>query len=149
MNRATKGKVTRLVRLMGLGLVMALLGAGSAAAKNGRDFAGIYHITNVTDAGDSYSFTFKARVMNYSGAGIKDAFVILRGSDLPRQDYAVFSGVNMADHQHATVSGTATVPKREYDRWQRGAHPVLMIQYKDSNGDTHEKRVELARRPVE
>ena len=51
--------------------------------KNGRDFAGTYSTSDVSQSGDNYTLTFSAKVFNYSGEDISNATIRLVDSMLP------------------------------------------------------------------
>lgn len=119
-----------------------------AAGANGRDFAGFYQVSDVTQQGDSYQLTFKARIFNYSGADVTGATIKLMDRIDPRHNYATFSGISIASGESAVVSSSATVPSREYRAWQQGAPPRLLVQFTDSQGKNRLAPVELAQGPV-
>ena len=129
-------------------LLMGLLVTARVTAKEARDFAGTYYVSQTTRQGEAYSLVFKARVSNFSHANVAGGQLILRASDGRGSVYAVFPGVSISDHKQAAISTTVTVPRHEYELWQRGAPPRLYIQFKDSAGNTRERRVELLRRAI-
>lgn len=119
------------------GLVIPLL------AINGRDFAGTYSTSNVSQSGDNYTLTFSAKVFNYSGEDVSNATISLVDSMLPNQTYATFQGISITSNDSATVSTSVTIPSREYQAWQQGAPPSLTVQFTDLNGNNRLEPVEL------
>jgi hypothetical protein len=53
------------------------------------------------------------------------------------------TGVKIAYHKTAVLSGSFTVPLREYQQWQRGALPNLVISYTNPAGQQIHDHVEL------
>lgn len=130
--------------LAGLFLSFAAL----APAKDGRDFAGFYELTDVSELGDDYQLTFTARVFNYSDADVNNASLFLQDASEPGKTYATFTGVYMHDRENVRLSSLVTVPRREYKSWLQGRSPALEIQFTDPSGKTVRRRVELMQMPV-
>lgn len=129
---------------LGLLAGLLLISAATVWSENGRDFAGFYQLTNVVQAGDSYQFTFTARVFNYSGADVSNASLNLNDSNDPTATYATFTNVSIAANNSAAVTASVTVPSREYNLWQQGGSPNLAITFSDANAQDHLERVELS-----
>lgn len=123
-------------------LLLALV-AIPVLAVNGRDFAGTYSTSNVSQSGDNYTLTFSATVFNYSGEDVSNATVTLVDSALPNQTYATFQGISITSNSSATVSASVTIPSREYLGWQQGAPPQLLVQFTDLSGNNRLEPVEL------
>lgn len=130
--------------LVGLFLLCAPL----APAKNGRDFAGFYELTDVSELGDGYQLTFTVRVFNYSDADVNNASLFLQDASEPGKTYAAFTGVYMHDRENVRLSSLVTVPRREYESWRQGRSPALEIQFTETGGKTVRRRVELLQMPV-
>ncbi len=143
--RLTRG----LLRALVLVCLLASLFALRLAGVNGRDFAGFYQVSNVTEQGDAWRLTFKARVFNYSGADISGATIRLTDPFDPRRSYAAFAGISIASNESTVVSSSVTIPGREYRAWQQGTPPHLIVQYADGQGHRRLAPVELSQRPVE
>lgn len=127
--------------------VLALFFVGNTSAKDGRDFAGSYEVTELTDLGDQVRAHFAARVFNYSDADVVGATILLEGSDLARASYASFPYQTIRDRESVRVEAWVTIPKTEYESWQQGARPGLLVEFKAGN-ETQRRPVELARGPV-
>ncbi len=119
------------------------------SAAGGRDFAGAYELSNITDLGDSMSLTFATRVFNYSDADVYGATVALDDSTRANQNYCSFSSVSIPDRGSIRLQCSITIPRREYDSWQNGAKPNLHIDVPNADGTTLRRMVELTQRPVE
>jgi hypothetical protein len=118
------------------------------AAKDGRDFAGSYDLTNVEQQGGTYQFTFRVRVFNYSDGEVTNATLFLQDSVQPGKTYAVFAGISLADRESVTLKRSITVPQREFESWRRGLPPRLEAQYRDAEGKSVRRKVELVRMPL-
>jgi len=123
---------------------LLLLVAPAVPAKDGRDFAGFYKLGEITDLGDQVTVPLTLRVFNYSGADVIGAQIILEDR-LLGEDLGSFAAiVDLRDRESARVSDTYTVPRREYEQWQEGAHPRLRLEFTDAAGTTQRAAVELA-----
>jgi hypothetical protein len=131
-----------------LACLLATLFALRLSGANGRDFAGFYQTSNVTQQGDSYQLTFKARVFNYSGADITGATFLLMRADQLGPAYATFPGISITKNQSTVVSSSIALSSRDYQAWQKGAPPRLFVQFTDSQGQNRREPVQLAWGPV-
>jgi len=125
-----------------IGLLLMLVGPAGGDA--GRDFAGWYQISGVTDLGGSFQLTLTTRVFNYSGADVSGATVKLEEGIMPGQAYGTFAGVSIPNRGSVKLQGTFTVPGSEYQRWQAGGAPSLWIEYLDGGGNTIRRGIEMA-----
>jgi hypothetical protein len=146
-----QGLLARLSVLLCVAVIFAfvLLPFSPVRATDGRDFAGFYEVTNVTDLGDTVRLTLTVRVYNYSDADVSGATVTLQDPSLVGNDYGSYPGtVSIADRESARLSAEFTISRAEYDRWQEGATPSLRIDYTDSAGNAIRRMIELAQMPV-
>jgi hypothetical protein len=132
-------------------LTASALTSVTAMAKDGRDFAGNYSLTNVTEKGEQVEVTLGLLLFNYTGADLRGAAVTVRpfrpepsgprveGSFAPIQLWR--SGRDVVLHQQLTVS------KDEFQGWSRSTPPIILITYNDGAG-RHQRPVQLSRRPV-
>ena len=135
---------TRRITLSLAGILLPALLSTPVLANNGRDFAGTYTVSNASPSGNNYTLTFSAQVFNYSGADVSQATLTLEDSLLPGQSYAVFQSISITNNDSATVSSFITIPAREYQGWQNGMPPLLVVQFTDASGNNHLERVELS-----
>jgi hypothetical protein len=128
-------------------LLICLLGAALAPAKDGRDFAGFYEVSNVTDLGEEVSLTLTVRIFNYSGGDVEGAIAVL--SDAGKEDdaWGEYAGVSVAENQSTRLSADFTVSRQEYERWLSGSTPALRIEYQQP-GNAVRRMVELTALPV-
>jgi hypothetical protein len=141
-------KIRRVTLSVAACLLMALLTI-PVLPKNGRDFAGTYNTSDVSKSVDNYTLTFSAKVFNYSGADVSNATISLVDSMLPNQTYAVFQGISISSNGNATVWSSVTIPAREYQNWQQGGSPRLVVQFIDLNGNNRLEAVELTKEVVQ
>lgn len=129
---------------IGVPAFLALFLTLFALAKDGRDFAGFYAVSNVTDLGEEVRVTLTVRVWNFSDADVTDATITLEDYALPNATYGSFTHVSIRDRESARLASDFTAPKREYERWENGGTPRMRVAYKDAAGKTVERMIELA-----
>ncbi len=128
---------------------LILLAVSTAAAKDGRDFAGFYEVSEVVEFVEEFQVTLTVRVFNYSGTEVDDATIMLEDSFLPGEPYGSFiTPVYFQDRASVRLSDRFTIPRREYEGWQEGRTPRLTIEFMDANGNTIRRPIELAQMPL-
>ena len=128
----------------GILVCLILLALGTAAAKDGRDFAGFYQVSEVVEFVEEFQVTLTVRVFNYSGADVNNATIMLEDSFLPGEPYGSFiTPVYFQDRESVRLSDRFTIPRREYEGWQEGRTPRLTIDYMDADGNTIRRPIEL------
>jgi len=116
-------------------------------AKDGRDFAGSYSVSNVVEQGDQMVLTFQVHVFNYSDADLKQAVVTLRASH-PGAALAQFHPVKLwRNRTEVKLAQQVIIPRHEFELWQKGTQPALFVVYQDSNGQRWERFAQLSSRP--
>jgi len=139
----------RLARISGIGIwaLSALLSAGSAGARDGRDFAGQFSFTHVGQRSGQVEATLVLRLFNYSGADLRQATISVR-PDRPAEP-AAFAPVRLWPvGQSIVVSLPLTIPRDEYERWSR-TQPEVFVEYRDSQGRAWQRAAQLRRRPLQ
>jgi hypothetical protein len=134
-------------RLVVSSLICLLLCAAlTSLAEDGRDFAGSYEVTNVTDLGADIRVTLTVRVFNYSGSDVSNAEVTLEDSLRPGTDYSSYpTQITIADRQSVRISSEFTVSRQEYDYWEKGSAPSLRIDFQNSEGTAVRRKIEMSR----
>lgn len=139
-------------------LVLAL--ALPSLAKDGRDFAGFYALSNVVEAGDNagkadrtakVEVTLKVQIFNHSELGdIKAPAVALLESGPSHALLGKFGAVKVLPAMHdVIVTGTFSVSKQEFQSWnRRGVEPRVVVFYQNQAGQTLRENVQLSRRPA-
>jgi hypothetical protein len=130
----------------------------AALAKDGRDFAGFYAISNVHDLSDpqdkslgaertaKVELTLTVQLFNYSDLGdIKTPVVALleAGSHVKIGEFSAVK--TMPANHDVIVSGQFTVSKMEFQSWSKHGMPQVVVIYEDS-GRTLRQHAQLSRR---
>jgi len=141
---------TRRVRTSLMGAALSILLLGTVTAKDGRDFAGSYGVTNVQEQGDVVHLMLHVRLYNNSDADIKGAVVILREGPTGVSLRGSFPTVKVWQKSHGVqLSQEFTVPKREYEDWmQPPAQPNVVVIFQDASGHTWQRTAQLAPEPT-
>jgi len=124
-------------------LVFAALTWTGLARANGRDFSGSCRVSDVSVSGEAASLTLTLRLFNHSSADVSNATVVLRDVMIPTRNYGTISNVNVPAGRAVQFSGTFQVPQREYQSWQQGRQPLLMIEYTDAVGNKVRRPIEI------
>jgi hypothetical protein len=135
------------VRMFGFGIL--LLAAAGAFAKDGRDFAGFYNLSHISDTGNAVQVTLRVELFNYSSGDANHAVVSLYETGAGATVHGSFAAIKVFhDKQRVQLAQQFTVPKREYERWERGSNPVLVVDYADKDGKRMHRSVQLIRHPA-
>jgi hypothetical protein len=141
---------------------LALCLAAVTLAKDGRDFAGFYAVTNVHDLGDpqdtsiaadrnaTVELTLTVQVQNNSDLGdLKGPVLALLGAGT-HLELGRFTPIKLLPAgRDVIVSGQFTVTREEFKIWSvRGAGPKVVMIYQDPSGRTLRQTVQLSRRPM-
>ena len=117
-----------------------------ASAKNGRDFAGFYSVSNVVEQGDQMVITLRVQVFNNSDADVKQAVLTLRQN--PGRALGTFPSVQLwRNRGEVRLTQQFVVPKHEFENWHKGTQPALMVVTHEENGQRHDRYVQLSMRP--
>jgi hypothetical protein len=118
-----------------------------AHAKDGRDFAGFYSLTNITEKGGQVELTVGFELFNYSGAELQQAVVTLQSS-APGPDALVnFAPIKLwPNGGDIFLSQRITVSRAQLDRWSNRVTPVVFIAPGGENGFAHRRPAQLSRR---
>jgi|HubBroStandDraft_1064217.scaffolds.fasta_scaffold15022_3 hypothetical protein len=109
-------------------LLGVLLLAAAGAAKDGRDFAGVYSLTNVAEQNGKIQATLTLQLFNYSGDDLEQAIVVVRGSNPGSDVLAAFAPIVVwRKGTEVTISQQVTVPREEFERWGARRQPSIAI----------------------
>jgi len=125
-------------------LTLLLSAALAMPADGGRDFAGSYALSEVTDLGPEVRVTLTVRVHNYSDADVSDATITLEDSLFPDTSYGQFEHVSIARGESVRLQDVFMVASSEYEVWQAGGAPHLRVRFRDAAGKDAERLIELA-----
>jgi len=124
----------------------ATLTALPAFAKDGRDFAGYYKISNAADSGNQVELTLTLQLYNYGDADLKQATVAVRASAPSHEVLATFTPVETwSKGGDVILTQIITVPRDEYDRWTHG-QPSITITYRDANQQEYIRTAQVSER---
>jgi hypothetical protein len=138
----------RIFRVATAALLGVLLLTTVGAAKDGRDFAGFYSITNVTEQGANIQATLSLRLSNYTGDDLKEAVVVVRGSQPGSDVLSTFAPIAVwRNGTDTVVSQQVKIPHDEFERWGGRRRPNVVIVYRDSRGEW-QRTAQINRRPM-
>ncbi len=133
------------LRTLRAALLTAGLLAAAASAKDGRDFAGYFSLSDWQENDGQVAVTLVLRIFNYSGEGLENAVLTLR----PRFSAAPvdFAPIKQwPDRSDVTVSQRVTVSREEAQLWLHRLHPGIYVKY-TSAGALRLSPVQLGRQP--
>lgn len=113
-----------------------------------RGFVATWHLDEATPLGAEVRVRVSMRISNYSGYDYTSATLILRDPLDPGGKLAAIGVFRTAREDSLSVAADVTVPAREYRRWQKGAAPQFVLEFKDSAGKPRAFPIELVRMPV-
>lgn len=127
------------------------------SAKNTGNFGGDYKVIKVTEQGENVAVKVSLRVINNSGADVKDATITL-GSTLHQmpepteaweKEQTPLKVAVLHYNEHKIVAplvATFTIPKAEYEQWnvKGSGGPNFTIDYRDASGEQRHERIDLA-----
>jgi hypothetical protein len=125
-------------------LAALLLTTVTAFAKDGRDFAGSFNLSNAVEQGDLMRVTMHLQFQNLSKADVKDAVVMFRqhtGFDMVGESKPIKL---LRNRGVAKVSQRFTVSRTEYQYWLQGTQPTVFVVYRDPKGKKVQQFVQLA-----
>lgn len=132
-------------------IALIILGTNTMAwSENGRDFAGFYSVTEITNLGEEVQIAFEVEIMNYSGDDITDGNVVLAQTFPMEEPYTTFRYVSIPYRQGVTLKESIVIlPRVEYDQWVKGAVPHVYIEDVTEQGNLRRTPVELLSRFIE
>jgi len=128
---------------------LPMIFTGPARAKDGRDFAGHYSLTNVPDQGSQVELTLTLQLFNYSGADLKEGVVTVRPAPPVPGVLASFAPIKLwRSGGGVVVSQQLTIPRAEYRQWSTRIPPAVFIGYSDDEGRPYLRSAQLTRLPM-
>jgi hypothetical protein len=128
---------------------LTTLFAGPAHAKDGRDFAGFYSLTNITEKGGQVELTVGFQLFNYSGAELQNAVVTVQSTAPGPDALATFAPIKLwPSGGDVFLSQRITIPRAQLARWSNRATPAVFIAPGGENGFAHRRPAQLSRRPM-
>jgi len=127
----------------------AVIFTAPVAAKDGRDFAGYYSLTNVTEKDGQVEFTLALHLFNYSGADLKQAVVTVRSAPFGPGTLNNFAPIKLwRSGSDVVVSQQIAIPREDFRRWSPRTPPAVSVGYRDEDGHAYRRPVQLSRRPT-
>jgi hypothetical protein len=127
----------------------SVLTSVNAVAKDGRDFAGHYSLTNVNDQGSHVELTLALHLFNNSGADLQQAVVTVRPSHAGPDVLGTFAPIKLwRSGRDIVVRQQLTIPREQYQRWSTGTQPSVFIGYSTEDGRQLQRWAQLSRRPI-
>lgn len=120
-----------------------LLTTVTVLAKDGRDFAGFYKVTNPKIRGEQVQLTLNLQLYNNGETDVHRGVVTLRqntGLELAGTTKPI---TLLRVHDHVNLSQQFTVSRREYESLRVGTPPTLSIIYR-ANGKTWERQIQVS-----
>jgi len=126
------------------------------SAKNTGNFGGDYKVIKVTEQGENVEVKVSMRVINNSGADVKDVSISLASSlhHMPEpteaweKEQTPLKVAVLHFNEHKIVPplvATFTVPKAEYEQWNKKASGAnFMIDYINASGEERHEKIDLA-----
>jgi len=111
-------------------------------------FQGYFNFRQVNVVGDQVSLTMDIRVLNHTGANVRNATVSIQGLYQSTASYGSFPALSFASGLAANATQIFNVPQKEFELWQSGARPRFVVSYTDAAGNTVQQPVELLRHPL-
>jgi hypothetical protein len=130
-------------------LALFLTSAGTPLlSKAGRDFTGHYEVSDVQDLGLDVAFTLSARIFNLSDGDVNGATITLEDSVLVGNTYTTFPTTAIPAGSNVRLTGAITIPHSEYDLWQAGGTPHMEIEFRNAQGETIHRLIEMSPKPM-
>jgi hypothetical protein len=128
---------------------LSVLFTGPAGAKDGRDFAGHYSLTNATEKSGQVELTLTLQLFNYSGADLKQAVVTVRAPHPVPEVLASFAPIKLwRSGKDVVVSQQLTIARDEYQRWSARTQPRVFVGYSGEDGHAIQGWAQLSRLPI-
>jgi hypothetical protein len=128
---------------------LSILFTGLAGAKDGRDFAGHYSLTDVTEKGGQVELTLTLQLFNYSSADLKQAVVTVRSPHPIPLVLTSFAPIKLWSRgSDVVVSQHLTIPLGEYQRWSARTQPRVFVGYSGDDGHAMQGWAQLTRLPM-
>lgn len=120
-----------------------------AGAKDGRDFAGYYSLTNVSENGGQVELTITMQLFNYSGADLQQAVVTVQSSAPGPNALCSFAPIKLwRNGGDVFLSQRINIPRAQLERWSNRTTPAVFIAPGGENGFAHRRPAQLSRRPM-
>jgi hypothetical protein len=129
---------------------LVLLASLAATAKDGRDFAGYFDVSDVHEQGELVQITLHLQLFNNGEGDVRNAIVALMESGPAVNLRGSFPPVRLWKRQQPIrMNQQFTVTRREFGEWMSGpAQPNLLIMFQDAKGQSWQRGAQMSRRPL-
>jgi hypothetical protein len=124
-----------------------LLAVASVRGGGARSVTGFYSLEGVMDLGDEVRVTVHMRLVNPSDEDYSEAKFVLRGTHPWVRIRGTVPPLLLRPHSEDSFTEDFTVQRAEYERWQKGVQPLLVMQFSTPEGKKLKQAVRLVLRP--
>lgn len=134
---------------MALAACVAAGGLPASASEvhaNKRQIFGFYQVIETTDGGPDVEVVLQLELFNHGGNDLQIEHAALATPHPVQGNSRSLIGIRIDAHHSQTITEQFTVPRREYERWQKISPPKLVLDTRTSLGERHIKTVLLDNR---
>lgn len=116
---------------------------GRSRAANNRQFFGLYQVIEKTDCGSDVNVVLQLQLFNHGNNDLQIEYAALAIPHLVPGNRKNLVGTRIDAHSSQTITEEFTVPRREYERWQKTSPPKLVLDTITGRGERHVETVLL------
>jgi len=125
--------------------LVTLFLAAPGNATNAHDLSGSYSVINRTEAGSQLRVQMHVRLVNHSVERISVLKITFLGSLPPTKPQGGAISIALEPHRASKLTQELTITRQEYELWQKGARPRLVLEIRRSDGTRRTDAIELYR----
>jgi hypothetical protein len=119
---------------------------GRSRAANNRQFFGLYQVVEKTDCGSDVNVVLQLELFNHGSNDLQIEYAALASPHHVQGNWKTMAGIRIDAHGSQTITEEFTVPRREYERWQKISPPKLVLDTITGRGERHIETVLLDNR---
>jgi hypothetical protein len=119
---------------------------GRSRAANNRQFFGLYQVIEKTDCGSDVNVVLQLQLFNHGSNDLQIEYAALATPHHVQGNWKMVAGIRIDAHRSQTITEEFTVPRREYERWQKTSPPKLVLDTITGRGERHIETVLLDNR---
>ena len=96
-------------------------------------FTAQYQVSEASDADGKVEVTMTVRIDNNGTSDVNSATLSV-ANPVAKENFGTFDNISVVKGGSARVSQSLSIPQRFYQQWQKGANPLLNLDYTDENG---------------
>lgn len=128
--------------------LVCLTGASASYASSTAHLSGSYEVEKVTLVGRDARVALKVVIVNGSDRDLSNTTVRLSNLLRSTSTQLLVSPLILRAHSTTAFSCEVTIPRIEYERWKRGARPVVSLQIPQPAGLKTTVLIRLAKGPA-